>query len=273
MDNGHGMPLTQELRMKWAVAVIASGALCVGCSLSPKLEKRWFIDEDYVYELGSALSAEYLKEHAPKFAKRLDGLLPWVVRIEVQHSRTEGAYLVNHGTGILLEGGQVLTAAHVLTENVTGGVSKIFLTQLDGRVLRAEVDRYGAKDWAFLRILSEEGVSPPPISPIEVGTATDGETVISFGYPAMVGRNAEGRVLLFHGSPMLIVSSVRDAEAMTLDPIAGFPPVGGMSGGPILNSRGQVIGVQSTVTKTTDDVTGRLLYYRLNAVPASAVAP
>jgi hypothetical protein len=116
-----------------------------------------------------------------------------------------------------------------------------------------------------------------------LGSATEGETAIFFGYPALVGLNAEGEVLPFRKgdaqagsqvsalSPMLIVSSVLDAEAMTLDPIAGFPPVGGMSGGPVLNSRGQVIGVQVSVSKTTDNATGRTLYYRLNAVPASAV--
>ncbi len=286
MNNKPGMSRTQELRGKWAVAVFASGALCAGCvgaSLSPKLDKRWFIDDNYLYEHGSVLSAEYLKEHAPGFAKRLEGLLPWVVRIEVQHSPAGGAWRSNHGTGILFGDGQVLTAGHVLKENVTGDVSKIILTQPDGSVLHAEMDRHGEKDWALLRILLEEGVPAPPGSPIELGSAVEGETAVFFGYPAMVGLGAEGEVLPFHKgdaqpgsptgslSPMLIVGSVLDAEAITLDPIAGFPPVGGMSGGPILNSRGQVIGVQVSVSKTTDNATARTLYYRINAAPASAV--
>jgi S1-C subfamily serine protease len=277
------MMRTPEFRMRWAVATIASSALCLGISLYPKSEKRWFIDGDYLYEHGSALSAEYLKEHAPEFAQRLKELLPWVVRIEVQHSPTDEAYRSNHGTGILLGGRQVLTAGHVLNENVTGEVSQILVTHSDGRVLHAEVDRQGVQDWALLRILLEEGAAALPTSPIELGSATEGETAIVFGYPAMVGLSAEGGVLPFHKgdaqagspvsalSPMLIVNSVLDATAMTLDPIAGFPPVGGMSGGPVLNSRGQVIGVQVSVSKTTDNATGRTLYYRLNAVPSSAV--
>ena len=275
--------LNKIVFMRFGFSVLALALLGLGISLYPKSEKRWFIDEDYLYEHGSALSAEYLKEHAPEFAQRLEELLPWVVRIEVQHSPADEAYRSNHGTGILLEGGQVLTAGHVLNENVTGDVSQILVTRSDGRVLHAEVDRQGAQDWALLRILLEEGAAALPSSSIELGSATEGETAIFFGYPAMVGLNAEGEVLPFRKgdtqagspvsalSPMLIVSSILDAETMTLDPIAGFPPVGGMSGGPVLNSRGQVIGVQVSVSKTTDNATGRTLYYRLNVVPVSAV--
>ena len=283
MNNGYGMTHTPESRMKWAVATIVSSVLCLGVSLYPKSEKRWFIDDSYLYEHGNALSAEYLKEHAPEFTQWLDRLLPWVVRIEVQHSPIDGAYRSNHGTGTLLGGGQVLTAGHVLKENVTGEVSKVLVTRSDGRVLHAEVDRHGAQDWALLRILPEEGASSLPASPIELGSATEGEKAIFFGYPAMVGLSEKGEVLPFRKSdsqagspastlsPMLIVSSVLDPQAMTLNPIAGFPPVGGMSGGPILNSRGQVIGVQVAVSQTTDNATGRTLYYRINAVPANAV--
>lgn len=58
---------------------------------------------------------------------------------------------------------------------------------------------------------------------------------------------------------------------MTLKPLAGFPPVGGMSGGPILNGKGKVIGVQNSVSKTTEDATGRVLYYTISGTPTRGV--
>ena len=141
-----------------ALTLLVPSLLGLGISLSPKSEKRWFIDEDHLYEHGCALSAEYLKEHAPEFAQRLEELLPWVVRIEVQHSSTDEAYRSNHGTGIILEDGQVLTAGHVLNANVTGDVSQILVTRSDGRVLRAEVGRQGAEVCALEETLAVNAI-------------------------------------------------------------------------------------------------------------------
>jgi len=277
------MTHTRGFRKKWTLATIASGALCLGGCLHPNLEEHSFIDEGFLFEHGSALSAAYLEEHTPEFAKQLEELQQWVVRIEVQHSASEESYCSNHGSGILLGDHQVLTAKHVLHENVTGDISTILLTQPDGRVLRAEVERHGTEDWTLLRVLQAEGAPVLKDSPIELGKPTEGETAIFFGYPARVGLSAEGEVLPFlkadaqTGStgnalaPMLVVGSVLNAKAMTLAPLAGFPPVGGMSGGPVLNSKGHLIGIQVSVSKTTDNLTGRTLHYRINAVPASAV--
>ena len=277
------MTHTRGFRKKWTLATIASGALCLGGCLHPNLEEHSFIDEGFLFEHGSALSAAYLEKHKPDFAEQLEELQQWVVRIEVQHSPSEGAYKSNHGTGVLLGDNQVLTAKHVLHQNVTGSISTILLTQTNGRVLRAEVERHGTEDWTLLRVLRAEGAPVLKPSPIELGNPTEGETAILFGYPARVGLSAEGEVLPFlkgdaqAGStgnalaPMLVVGSVLNAKAMTLAPLAGFPPVGGMSGGPVLNSKGHLIGVQVSVSKTTDNLTGRTLHYRINAVPTSAV--
>ena len=119
-------------------------------------EKQWFVDRNLVYERGSALSEEYLENHAPKFSKRLESVITWIVRIEVRHSYVKDGYSSNHGTGIILKGGRVLTAKHVLHENAKEGKKQILLTTIDGRGFPAEVIKEGEKDWTMLQITGKE---------------------------------------------------------------------------------------------------------------------
>ena len=247
-------------------------------------EKRWFVDRNLVYERGSALSEEYLREHAPNFSKKLEEILPWVVRIEVQHSFAENRYSSNHGTGIVLKSGLVLTAAHVLTENTNGEKRRVILTLADGRVVSAELEQQGKTDWALLRMKLDEKQKSLLGSPVVIGEVIPEETTVFVGYPARLGLDQQGKVQSFRKgdkekkipvsklAPMLVVTSVVDPEVMTLKPLAGFPPVGGMSGGPVLNAKGEVIAVQISVSKTTDNATGQVLYYVVHAVPAGEVA-
>lgn len=260
--------------------ILLLGTLCAGMALASEAERRWFVDTNLVYEHGSALSTEYLKEHAPEFSKTLEGILPWVVRIEARHSFKDGGYSSNHGTGIILKGGKVLTANHVVTQNVDGRI-EIILTLADGRIFPATIEKQGEKDWARLQM--EVGAENQLLeSPIALADAKPGETAVFLGYPAQLGLDGKGQVQSFNKgdkaqnvladklNPMLVVASAEDLEAMALDPLAGFPPVGGMSGGPIVNLQGQLIAVQHSVSKTTEDATGKVLYYTIDAVPASA---
>lgn len=261
------------------------GLLCVGLALAAESERRWFVDGNLVYERGSALSTEYLQKHAPDFSKKLADILPWVVRIEVRHSFEGGGYKSNHGTGIILNGGKVLTARHVLTENVGPGEAKIILTLVAGEILTASIEEQGEKDWARLQIEIPDGQENLLKSPIVRAAATPGETAVFIGYPARLGLDAQGHVQPFHKGdgakgipadqllPMLVVAVAEDLEAMTLKPLAGFPPVGGMSGGPVFNLKGQLIGVQHSVSTTTDNATGGILYYKIDATPILATNP
>jgi S1-C subfamily serine protease len=257
--------------------------LSLGIGHSAEEEKKWFVDRNLVYERGSALSEEYLGKHAPEFSRMLETITPWVVRMEVRHSYVKNGYRSNHGTGIILNGGQILTAKHVLNENAKEGEKKIILTMTDGRVLPAEVMKEGEKDWTMLRITRKESHEAAMKSPVVIGKVRPKETAVFLGYPARLGLDEKGKVKSFYKgdetkgnpvsklSPLLVVTTVSDPEAMKLKPLAGFPPVGGMSGGPILNAEGKVIGVQNSVSKTTEDATGKVLYYTINATPASEV--
>jgi S1-C subfamily serine protease len=234
-------------------------------------EPCWFVDGHLVFERGHALSEGYLQKHELDFSQTLETIHPWIVRLEVRHTFRDGGYKSNHGTGIILDDGSILTADHVLTENAVAGKTKIVVTRIDGQVHSATVKEQGKKDWARLKLDTELP------SPIRLAKPVTGETVVFFGYPAQLGLDEKGTVCSFNKNeptsllPMLVVATIEDAEVMTLKPLAGFPPVGGMSGGPILNLNGEVVGVQSSISKTTDDATGEVLYYKINAASTMAM--
>lgn len=263
--------------------VVGLAAFALGILHSAGEKKQWFVDRNLVYERGSALSEEYLEKHAPEFSIKLEAIIPWVVRIEVRHSYLKNGYSSNHGTGIILKGGRVITAKHVLNENAKEGKKMVILTTTDGRVFPAELVKEGVRDWAILQITGKEDPEAAMKSPMVMGEVRAKETAVFLGYPARLGLDEKGKVKSFQKgdetkgiqasklSPLLVVATVTDPEAMTLKPQAGFPPVGGMSGGPILNAKGKVIGVQNAVSKTSEDATGKVLSYTINATPARGV--
>ena len=113
-------------------------------------------------------------------------------------------------------------------------------------------------------------------SPIQLATPIVGETAVFLGYPAQRGLDSDGNVQAFQAAdcnhqtlasalvPMPIVCSVKALNELKLATLAGFPAVGGMSGGPVFNLHGQVIAVQKSIAVTTNDETGEVLRYELN---------
>lgn len=257
-------------------------------SLASDERDTWFVDKNLVYEQGHALSQKYLNKHTPSLSQVRKNALPWIVRIEAQHTfnNDNDAFTSNHGTGIILKGGIVVTAYHVFTKNIPADNKKlkILLTMVDGRVFPATLLKHGPRDWALLKINFKELPSKELMqSPITMKDPIPGEPAIFLGYPARLGIDNNGKVQSFHKGdskkniptskllPMTIVASVSDVKSMRLTPLAGFPPVGGMSGGPILNSKGEIIGLQHGVTKTTENATGKVLSYSIDATSASDV--
>ena len=250
-------------------------------------ENAWFVDQNLVYERGSALSARYLKTKAPEFSRKIPTILPWIVRIEVQHTIKKDGYQSNHGTGVILRGGKVLTAKHVLTKNVKdpNGKTKILLTTPDGRVFRATVKKKGSKDWVVLKIDLDANQSAMLRSPVRLAKPKQGETAVFIGYPARLGLDDHGKVQSFNKGnkkknipvsqldPMIVVGAVQDLKAMNLRTIAGFPPVGGMSGGPVFNLKGELIAVQHSVATTTLNATGKVLHYTIETTSSNDITP
>lgn len=252
---------------------------------STLLAEPWFIDKTYVYQEGSKLSEQYLNKTAPDFKQQHQAILPWIVRVEVKMNITATSYSSNHGTGIILKDGIVMTAKHVLMQNSKDPKkNQITLTMTDGRTFPAKLMKTGKKDWVALKMVLTAEQKEMLNSPIKVAKPVLKETCVFFGYPAQLGLDQEGKVQSFHKgdkkqnipvsqlNPMIVVAVPSDLKVMHLKPLAGFPAVGGMSGGPIFNLKGEFVAVQHSIATTRENATGKVLNYRVDATSIVDIA-
>jgi len=143
------------------------------------------------------------------------------------------------GSGFLLDRvGHVLTNHHVVE-----GAEEIKVALTDGRVFRAAL--VGADRFTDLAVLKIGGRSLPALRLAASSTLAVGETVVAIGFPLWIEGgptvtagvvSALGRTMEQPGLPMLHNLIQTDAA---INP--------GNSGGPLLNLRGEVVGINTAV--------------------------
>lgn len=142
------------------------------------------------------------------------------------------------GSGVIIDGkrGLILTNAHVISK---GGTIKVILNdarEFQARVVGADPDT----DLAVLRISS-----PSQLPALEMGNSDDlmiGETVIAIGNPFGFSNTVTTGVISAIGR------SIRSEQNVFHDFIqtdASINP--GNSGGPLLNIRGELIGINTAI--------------------------
>lgn len=154
---------------------------------------------------------------------------PSVVRVRTRDSR---------GTGFVVStDGYILTNQHVVGEFEL--VRVVFYNGVDLEATVVSSDN--VRDIALLKVETENNVAPLTITSV----AREGERVIALGYPFSLG----GSMTVTQG----IVSAIR--------PIAGIDYVQtdaalnpGNSGGPLLNNRGEVIGINTKVLGSAEGI-------------------
>ena len=171
-----------------------------------------------------------------------------VVRVNVQRNETmEGIGGV--GSGFVFDkNGHIITNAHVVDD-----VKKVIVTFLDGRSYNAEVvgtDKF--TDIAIIKVNTDL----IRLHPLPLGDSSNlkvGEPIAAIGNPfGLSGSMTSGIVsqlgrLLPSGSGDYSIPDVIQTDA-AINP--------GNSGGPLLNMRGEIVGINTAIQSATGEFTG-----------------
>ncbi|MBA2465223.1 MAG: trypsin-like peptidase domain-containing protein [Nocardioidaceae bacterium] len=173
-----------------------------------------------------------------------------VVKINVSGSQGSGS-----GSGIILsEDGEILTNNHVVGVAEDGG--RIAVSFPDGTSAPAEV--VGTDPLTDLAVIQAEGVSG--LTPATLGRSGQldvGEIVVAIGSPFGLEATVTSGIVSALQRPVSVSDSSQQSASATTYPAiqtdAAINP--GNSGGPLVNMRGEVVGVNSSI-RTASSGTG-----------------
>jgi putative serine protease PepD len=166
-------------------------------------------------------------------------VLPSVVKINVTGAQGAGS-----GSGIVLsESGEILTNNHVV--EVADGSGRISVSFSDGTTAPAEV--VGTDPLTDLAVIQAQDVSG--LTPATIGRSGQldvGENVVAIGSPfGLEATVTSGIVSALHRAVSVGESQGTDTTYPAIQTDAAINP--GNSGGPLVNMRGEVVGINSSI--------------------------
>ena len=179
------------------------------------------------------------------------------VRLDIRIERAEGIYESVLASGVLIKDGHLLLTAGHSFAGRSG--YEVLVTLHDGGQRRARLvaHRYDAEaeageDWAILELI---GSTPPSLPDVRLAPIAAGDLAFILGYPDQIGIDSDGAVA--HASvaqdgylePIETLGIVDRLDPFILTPWAGSIPIGGMSGGPVFNASGGLVGIFVSVRK------------------------
>jgi S1-C subfamily serine protease len=219
------------------VATLSLGAGAVGANL---------VVDDHAADRPDAVAIDNVGvDSAPgnlSVAEIVDGLADSVVSIETTVNYRRGPFEAEGtgaGTGVVLEDGYIVTNAHVIE-----GASAVEVTVPgSGTVIPATVvGSDPANDIAVLRVDDTSGLVPATLGSADL--AAVGDSVVAIGNALAL----EGGLTVTQGIVSALDRSVETAEGTLDDLIQTDAAISsGNSGGPLVNDRGEVIGINSAV--------------------------
>jgi len=192
-------------------------------------------------------------------------VLPSVVKVNVSGPSGQGS-----GSGVVLSAdGEILTNNHVV-DGAEGG--RIAVSFEDGSTAPAQV--VGTDPLTDLAVIRAEGVSG--LTPATIGSSDQldvGEMVVAVGSPFGLEATVTSGIVSALQRPVSVGG--QSGLATTYPAIqtdAAINP--GNSGGPLLNMRGEVVGVNSSIRSVSGGATGQAGSIGLGfAIPISNVLP
>ncbi|MPZ96532.1 MAG: PDZ domain-containing protein [Propionibacteriales bacterium] len=167
-----------------------------------------------------------------------DATLPSVVQIRVAGGEGEAS-----GSGFVFDDrDHVITNNHVIAGAADGGEITVMFDDEES-VEASVVGRSPAYDIAVLELTKSSGARPAAIA--DISGLRVGETVVAIGAPLGLSSTVTSGIVSALDRPVTVGGEGENSYLNAIQTDAAINP--GNSGGPLVNMRGQVIGVNSAI--------------------------
>src|SRR5271166_6334748 len=175
---------------------------------------------------------------------------PAVVMIKVNDG--EGT-----GSGFLIQGGYIVTDNHVVTLEglLTGASLRVYFS--NGQSAKGVL--VGRDPYSDIAVIKAQGVTNLPALTLgNSGSVAVGDPVIAIGSPLGLADTVTSGIVSAVDRPVQPTATGANVPQVFFDAIQTDAPINpGNSGGPLVNARGQVIGVDAAIdTLGNDPITG-----------------
>lgn len=172
---------------------------------------------------------------------------PGVVRVNIQKNQTEND-VGGVGSGFVFDKkGHIITNAHVIDD-----ATKTIVTFLDGRSYNAEIIGIDeSTDIGVIKVNADLKL----LHPLSLGDSSNlkvGESITAIGNPFGLSGSMTSGIISQMGRLLPSNSGFSIPDVIQTD--AAINP--GNSGGPLLNMRGEVVGINTAIQSTTGEFTG-----------------
>jgi len=172
---------------------------------------------------------------------------PGVVRVNIQRNQTDNE-TGGVGSGFVFDKqGHIITNAHVVKD-----ATKTIVTFLDGRSYHAEI--IGVDEYTDIGVI-KVNADLKLLNPLSLGDSSNlqvGEPITAIGNPFGLSGSMTSGIISQMGRLLPSDSGYSIPDVIQTD--AAINP--GNSGGPLLNMRGEIVGINTAIQSTTGEFTG-----------------